>query len=66
MERAFAIPILHVSEYTGLSADELRDELGRFNPPPGYVRLSRHPRMLRLCEKLAADAPIRQITVHHR
>ena len=66
LERAFAIPILHVSEYPGLSADELRDELGRFHPPQGYVRLNQHPQMLRLCEKVAADAPIRQMTVHHQ
>lgn len=43
-ERAFAIPILHISEYTGLSADEL----GGFHPPQGYVRLDQHLRMLRL------------------
>jgi predicted transcriptional regulator len=66
LERAFAIPILHVSEHTGLSADEFRDELGHFHPPQGYVRLNQHPQMLRLCEKLTADAPIRQMAVHHQ
>jgi predicted transcriptional regulator len=66
LERAFAIPILHVNEYAGLSADALRDELGSFHPPQGYVRLNQHPQLLRVCEKVAADAPIRQMTVHHR
>jgi predicted transcriptional regulator len=66
LPRAFAIPILSVSEYAGLSADELRAELGRFYPPQGYVRLNQHPEMLAVCEKLAAGTPNRQMTVHHR
>jgi predicted transcriptional regulator len=66
LERAFAIPILGVSEYPGLSADEFREELGRFHPPQGYVRLAQHPEMLAVCEKAAAEEPIRWMTVHHR
>jgi predicted transcriptional regulator len=65
LERAFAIPILHVSEYPGLSAEELRGELGSFHPPQGYVRLRQHPQLLAVCEKAAADTPVRQIPVHH-
>jgi predicted transcriptional regulator len=63
LERAFAIPILRVVEYPGLSAEELRAELGRFRPPQGYVRLNQHPEMLRICEKVAAGEPIRQMSV---
>jgi hypothetical protein len=53
LERAFAVPILHVAEYPGLSAGELREELGAFHPPQGYVRSgspnrSTPPRSLRL------------------
>jgi predicted transcriptional regulator len=66
LERAFAIPILHVAEYPGLSADDLHAELGRFHPPQGYVRLSQHPELLAVCEKAAADTPIRELSVHHR
>ncbi len=66
LKRAFAIPILHVAEYPGLSAGQLRDELGAFHPPQGYVRLSQHRRLLAVCEKVAAEAPVREMTVHHR
>ncbi|GAA0979434.1 hypothetical protein GCM10009555_044130 [Acrocarpospora macrocephala] len=66
LERAFAIPILHVAEYPGLSAAELRDELGAFHPPQGYVRLNQHPRLLAICEKVSAETPIRRMSVHHR
>lgn len=66
LERAFAIPILRVTEYPGLSAEELRTELGQFHPPQGYVRLSQHPGLLAVCEKVAAEVPVREITVHHQ
>jgi predicted transcriptional regulator len=66
LERAFAIPILHVAEFPGLSAAQLRGELGAFHPPQGYVRLNQHPRLLAVCEKVAAETPIRQMPVHHR
>ncbi len=59
LDRAFAIPILDVTEYAGLSAGGLRAELGRFHPPQGYVRLSQHPELLAVCEKVAADSPVR-------
>lgn len=66
LDRAFAIPILGVTEYRGLSAGELRAELGAFHPPQGYVRLAHHPELMAACEKATAEAPIRSITVHHR
>jgi hypothetical protein len=66
LDRAFALPILHVAEYPGLSARELHHELGAFHPPQGYVRLAQHPRMLGVCEKVAAETPIREMPVHHR
>jgi predicted transcriptional regulator len=66
LERAFAIPILGVCEYPGLSAGELGEELGSFHPPQGYVRLRRHPHLLAVCEKVAAETPVREMTVHHR
>jgi predicted transcriptional regulator len=66
LDRAFAIPILGVTEYPGLSAEELRAELGAFHPPQGYVRLAQHPEMMAMGERVAAEAPIRSITVHHR
>jgi predicted transcriptional regulator len=66
LDRAFAIPILSVTEYPGQSAEELRAELGAFHPPQGYVRLAQHPEMMAACEKVAAAAPIRSITVDHR
>ncbi|GAA3239920.1 hypothetical protein [Actinocorallia longicatena] len=66
LDRAFAIPILCVTEYRGLSADDLRQALGRFHPPQGYIRLNRHPELLAVCEKVAAAPPIREMVVHHR
>jgi predicted transcriptional regulator len=66
LERAFAIPILNVTEYPGLSVEELRAELGVFHPPQGYVRLTQHPGLRAACAKVAAESPVRAITVHHR
>lgn len=66
LDRAFAIPILSVTEYPGLSAEDLRAELGAFHPPQGYVRLGQHPELMAVCEKAAAESPVRSITVHHR
>jgi predicted transcriptional regulator len=66
LERAFAIPILRVAEYPGLSAAELRDELGSSHPPQGYVRLRQYPHLLTVCEEVAAGSLIRQVSVHHR
>jgi predicted transcriptional regulator len=54
LDRAFAIPILSVTEYPGLSAEELRAQLGAFHPPQGYVRLRQHPELMAVCEKAAA------------
>ena len=66
LDRAFAIPILHVAEYPGMSADELREQLGEFHPPQGYVRLNQHAALLAVCEKVAAETPVRKMSVHHR
>jgi hypothetical protein len=55
-----------VAEYPGLSAGQLRDELGAFHPPQGYVRLNQHRRLLAVCEKIAAETPVREMPVHHR
>lgn len=68
LEQAYAIPILRVREYEGLSAEELRAQLGSWHPPQGYMLL-RNPGNLdiwRLCEKIAGGEPIRQMTVHRR
>jgi predicted transcriptional regulator len=66
LDRAFAIPILGVTEYPGLSAEELQAELGAFHPPQGYLRLVQHAEMMAVCEKMAAEAPVRSMMVHHR
>jgi predicted transcriptional regulator len=66
LDRAFAIPILHVAEFAGLAAADLRAELGSFHPPQGYVRLGQHPRLLAVCEQAVAGAPVRQLRVHPR
>lgn len=65
LEKAFALPILHVREYSGLSLAELRDELGKFHPPQGYIRLGQHPELMRVCEKLLSGDPTRQKAVQH-
>jgi predicted transcriptional regulator len=62
--RAFAIPIRSVAEYHGIPVDELRRELGGFQPPQGFVRLARHHRLLAVCERLAETAPVRSMRVH--
>jgi hypothetical protein len=42
LDRAFAIPVLHVAEYLDLSAMQLREVPGAFHPPQGHVRLGQH------------------------
>jgi predicted transcriptional regulator len=64
LDRAFAIPILHVTEYRGIPVEELRDELGDFQPPQGFVRLARRHRLLAVCERMTESAPVRSIRVH--
>jgi predicted transcriptional regulator len=64
LDRAFAIPILGVTEYPGVPLGDLRAELGTFHPPQGYVRLAQHGPLLAVCEKMAADAPVRRMKVH--
>jgi len=66
LDQAFAIPILHVREYPGIPASELRAELGAFHPPQGYVRLAQHPALLTVCDRMASGDPIRELTVHPR
>lgn len=66
LAKAFAIPILAVREYPGLSAADLREALGSFHPPQGYLRLNNNAELLALAEKMAAETPIREMTVHHR
>jgi predicted transcriptional regulator len=66
LEEAFAIPILAVREYAGLTLADLRAELGAFHPPQGYLRLNNNPELLALVEKMATDVPIREKTMHHR
>ncbi|WP_326550200.1 hypothetical protein [Micromonospora sp. NBC_01813] len=63
LERAFAIPIQHVEEHPGISLEQLRVELGAFQPPQGYTRLRQHPELLSLCEKATAGSPTREMTV---
>lgn len=64
-EVGYAIPILRVAEYRGLSAAELATELGGWHPPQGYLRLANNPGLWALCEKVAADDPVREMTVSH-
>lgn len=66
LDRAFAVPILHVAEYPGLPAADLRAELGNFHPPQGYVRLAQYPQLLAVCERATAGTPARQLRVHPR
>lgn len=66
LDRAFAIPIVSVTEYPGVPVSELRAELGAFHPPQGYLRLGLHQLLLAVCEKMAAVAPVRVLRVHPR
>lgn len=50
--RTFALPIVHPAGCQGTSA-------------PEYVRLNQHPALLAVCEKVAVEAPLRQMSVHH-
>ncbi|MET7949081.1 hypothetical protein [Micromonospora sp. NPDC005324] len=63
LDQAFAIPVRRIREYPGLSLAEVRAELGRFHPPQGYVRLRQHPTLLRLCERIAAGEPVREMAI---
>jgi hypothetical protein len=51
LDRAFAIPVLHVAEYPDLSAMPLGEELGAFHPLQGHVRLGQHPRLQAVCRR---------------
>jgi hypothetical protein len=42
---------------------ELEDRLGAFHPPQGYVRLAASPDLLRVCQDMAAQAPLREMIV---
>ncbi|MGW4412982.1 hypothetical protein ACWEJ6_54110 [Nonomuraea sp. NPDC004702] len=67
LEQAYAIPILRVREFEGLSETELRERLGSWQPPHGYLRL-REPEsrdILHICEQIAIEEPIRQMAVRH-
>jgi len=66
LDRAFAIPILDVTEYPGLPAGDLQAELGGFHPPQGYVRLAQDPVLLAVCERMASAGPVRELSVHPR
>lgn len=66
LERAFAIPILSVTEYPGIPVAKLHAELGGFHPPQGYVRLGQHPSLLGVCEQMTANPPVRTLRVHPR
>ncbi|MFI0793045.1 hypothetical protein ACH4OY_10140 [Micromonospora rubida] len=63
LPHAFAIPILRVAEYPGMTLEQLKDELGAFHPPQGYTKLRNHPELLSICEKVTADSPTREMTV---
>ncbi len=65
LPRAYAIPILRVAEYPGISVDRLRGELGGFHPPQGYVFLARNPQLRAVCEKLISEDPLREMVVPH-
>ncbi|MGC5664503.1 hypothetical protein ACN261_29380 [Micromonospora sp. WMMD723] len=64
LPQAFAIPIQRVVQYPGMPLDQLKIELGSFHPPQGYTRLRNHPELLSICEKVTADSPTREMTVH--
>jgi predicted transcriptional regulator len=66
VDHAFAIPIRGVTEYPGIPAVELRALLGEFQPPQGYVRLARQRELLAVCEKMAADSPVRTLKMPPR
>ncbi|MEV4481730.1 hypothetical protein [Micromonospora coxensis] len=63
LPQAFAIPIRRVSQYPGMSLEQLKAELGAFHPPQGYTKLRNHPELLSVCEKVTADPPTREMTV---
>lgn len=65
LDRGFALPITGVREYPGFTAAELTETLGSFHPPQGYTLIARHPAWITVCEKLTANDPVRQMTVHH-
>ncbi|WP_433688028.1 hypothetical protein ACQP0I_04220 [Micromonospora carbonacea] len=63
LDQAFAIPIQRVAEYPGMPLEQLRTELGAFQPPQGYTKLRQQPDLLSICDKVTADSPIREMTV---
>lgn len=66
LDRAFAMPIFGVTEFPGVPVAELRAELAAFHPPQGFVRLAQHWRLLAVCQRMAADVPVRTLRVHPR
>lgn len=65
LERGFAIPIKHVRECPGFTADELAGMLGSFHPPQGYTLIDRHPVLAGVCDKLVSADVTRELLVQH-
>lgn len=55
-----ALPIRRVREYTGFTATEISEALGKWHPPQGQTLIDRHPRLAKLCDELTAAPIVRE------
>jgi len=62
-KHGLALPIKRVREYPGFAIDQLRNMLGTFHPPQGYLRVNANPSWVSVCEKLCSVKPTRELTV---
>jgi predicted transcriptional regulator len=58
-----ALPIRRVREYHGISAETLRQRLGSWHPPQGYMRLNANPALSALCAELPSTGLVRETTI---
>lgn len=57
----YALPIRAVQEYVGYGRDELTEQLGKFQPPNGFLRLKRNAKLSVVCDRLLGTDPVREL-----
>lgn len=64
--RGVALPIRHVREYPGFTAEQLTAALGKWHPPQGYTMIDRHPALAKICDELTAATIVRERPIESR
>lgn len=64
--RGVALPIRHVREYPGVTAEQLTAALGKWHPPQGYTLIDRHPELAKICDEFTAATIVRERPIDSR